>query len=250
MSSNCLLESLLSSEFSLDYLLQDISWGILSLTALQALWICVLSHFSHVQLFATPWTVAHQAPLSLGFSRQEYWSGLPFVKFPKSLVFKIVFLPEMATRWQDFFMPKSGSSVKRSLHERSLPGCKWEGNDCSRKKHPRAGVLLILPHYPSHPEKSQHMQKHTTEGAVVQSWGSSKEGDWRCKPQHWDPWRTGDSSKDLQPRGPIILWVHWPWLGCQMARLVLWTVVPCRRTRHFRSKTAPFLAHPSQLPQP
>ena len=33
---------------------------------------------SRVQLFATPWTVAHQAPLSLGFPRQEYWSGLPF----------------------------------------------------------------------------------------------------------------------------------------------------------------------------
>ena len=31
-----------------------------------------------VQLFATPWTVAHQAPPSMGFSRQEYWSGLPF----------------------------------------------------------------------------------------------------------------------------------------------------------------------------
>ena len=40
--------------------------------------LCVLSHFSHVRLFATPWTVAHQAPLSLGFSRQEYWHGLPF----------------------------------------------------------------------------------------------------------------------------------------------------------------------------
>ena len=38
---------------------------------------CVLSLFSHVQLFATPWTVACQAPLSMGFSRQEYWSGLP-----------------------------------------------------------------------------------------------------------------------------------------------------------------------------
>ena len=33
---------------------------------------------SHVRLFATPWTVAYQAPLSVGFSRQEYWSGLPF----------------------------------------------------------------------------------------------------------------------------------------------------------------------------
>ena len=37
----------------------------------------VLSHFSCVQHFATPWTAAHQAPLSMGFSRQEYWSGLP-----------------------------------------------------------------------------------------------------------------------------------------------------------------------------
>ena len=39
---------------------------------------CVLSCFSPVQLFATPWTIAHQAPLSMGFSRQEQWSGEPF----------------------------------------------------------------------------------------------------------------------------------------------------------------------------
>ena len=38
---------------------------------------CILSRFSHVQLFATPWTVTHQAPLSMGFSRQEYWRRLP-----------------------------------------------------------------------------------------------------------------------------------------------------------------------------
>ena len=37
----------------------------------------VLTHFSRVWLFATPWTVACQAPLFLGFSRPEYWSGLP-----------------------------------------------------------------------------------------------------------------------------------------------------------------------------
>ena len=47
-----------------------------------ALWcyrerVCVKS-LSRVQLFVTPWTVAHQAPLSMGFSRQEYCSGLPF----------------------------------------------------------------------------------------------------------------------------------------------------------------------------
>ena len=38
----------------------------------------LLSRFSHVQLCATPETAAHEAPLSLGFSRQEHWSGLPF----------------------------------------------------------------------------------------------------------------------------------------------------------------------------
>ena len=39
---------------------------------------CEVSSLSCVQLFATPWTVAHQALPSMGFSRQEYWSGLPF----------------------------------------------------------------------------------------------------------------------------------------------------------------------------
>ena len=37
----------------------------------------MLSHFSHIQFFMTLWAVALQDPLSLGFSRQEYWSGLP-----------------------------------------------------------------------------------------------------------------------------------------------------------------------------
>ena len=39
--------------------------------------VCMLSRFSRVRFFVTPWTVAHQALLSMGFSRQDYWSGLP-----------------------------------------------------------------------------------------------------------------------------------------------------------------------------
>ena len=39
--------------------------------------LCMLSHFSCVQFFAILWSVAHQAPLSMGFSRQEYWNGFP-----------------------------------------------------------------------------------------------------------------------------------------------------------------------------
>ena len=41
--------------------------------------LLLLSRFSHVQLCATPQTAAHQAPLSLGVSRQEHWSGLPYM---------------------------------------------------------------------------------------------------------------------------------------------------------------------------
>ena len=37
----------------------------------------LVTHISHIRLFSTPWTVAHQSPLSMGLSRQEYWSGLP-----------------------------------------------------------------------------------------------------------------------------------------------------------------------------
>ena len=46
----------------------------------KTLWLemlLLLSHFSHVRLFMTLWTVACQAPLSVEYSRQEYWSGLP-----------------------------------------------------------------------------------------------------------------------------------------------------------------------------
>ena len=45
-------------------------------------YVCMLSRFSCVQLFATPWTVAGQAPLSVGFSRQEYCNGLPCLPPP------------------------------------------------------------------------------------------------------------------------------------------------------------------------
>ena len=57
-----------------------ITWNLPSITLI-LFHLCLqllLCRFSGVWLFATPWTVAHQTPLSMGFSRQEYWSGLPF----------------------------------------------------------------------------------------------------------------------------------------------------------------------------
>ena len=59
-------------------LLQSPHWSFLSHTANFALLLLLLSHFSCVRLCAIPQTAAHQAPPSLGFSRQEHWSGLPF----------------------------------------------------------------------------------------------------------------------------------------------------------------------------
>ena len=48
------------------------------------MYMLVVQSLSHVHLFVTAWTVAHQALMSMGFHRQEYWSGLPFPT-PKDL---------------------------------------------------------------------------------------------------------------------------------------------------------------------
>ena len=68
--------------------------------------MCACSVASRVQLFATLWTIAHQAPLSMGFSRQEYWSGFPFPSpgdlYPGSRVPALAggFFTTGATWWQ------------------------------------------------------------------------------------------------------------------------------------------------------
>ena len=53
-------------------------WNGIFLAQLLEYFVVVDQSLSHVYLFVTPWTVARQAPLSVGFPRQEYWSGLPF----------------------------------------------------------------------------------------------------------------------------------------------------------------------------
>ena len=59
---------------------------------------------SHVRLFVTPWTIAYQAPLSLGFSRQEYWSGLPFPS-PGDLLYPGI-EPRSPALWADALSTK------------------------------------------------------------------------------------------------------------------------------------------------
>ena len=69
--------------------------------------VCVLSH---VQFFATPWIVAYQAPLSMRFSRQEYWSGL---SFPSPGV-----LPDPGIEWESL----SSSALAGGFFTTEPPG--------------------------------------------------------------------------------------------------------------------------------
>ena len=65
-------------------------------------WIVKVKSLSHVWLFAAPWTAAYQAPPSMGFSRQEYWSGLPLPSlngFPYFLQFKSEFCNKEFMIW-------------------------------------------------------------------------------------------------------------------------------------------------------
>ena len=64
------------SEFFRIHVSQPASTKCKSVLVLFEYTLCVLSHFCCVRLFATLWTQARQAPLSMGFSRQEYWSEL------------------------------------------------------------------------------------------------------------------------------------------------------------------------------
>ena len=70
--------------------------------------------FSCVQLFVTPWTVGHQAPLSMEFSRQEYWSGLPFPS-PGDLPdpeIEPIFPEAPALQADSLLLSQQGSSLK------------------------------------------------------------------------------------------------------------------------------------------
>ena len=84
--------------------------------------------FSHVQLFATPWTIARQTPLSMGFSSQEYWSRLPFpspgdipnpgiepVSLPTPALAGILFTTEPPEKPKPQFM--TSTTVQLSLSE-------------------------------------------------------------------------------------------------------------------------------------
>ena len=76
----------------------------------------MLSHFSHVQQFATLWTITHQVSLCMEFSRQEYWSGLPCPSpqdLPNSGI-EPVSLPSPAVADGFFTISATWEAIKRS----------------------------------------------------------------------------------------------------------------------------------------
>ena len=95
-------------------MLSHVFWGLLK----ECMHVCVLSCFSRVWLLVTLWTVAHKTPLSMGFSRQEYWSGLPCPPpedFPKRGIIFIIFL----LIWNWWLGPKAESKeVWKTSHFR------------------------------------------------------------------------------------------------------------------------------------
>ena len=69
-------------------------------------WKVKVKSLSRVQLLATPWTAAHQAPLSMGFSRQEYWSGVPLLGTSYQLVHSMWTEPPYSDS-SESFLPES-----------------------------------------------------------------------------------------------------------------------------------------------
>ena len=101
---------------------------------------CVLSCFSHVWLFVTLWTLAHQATLSMGFSRQEYWNGLPTLLQGIFLIqgYNLHLLPLL--HWQvDSLSPVPGgaSGKEPACQRRRYKGCTfdpWVGKSFAKGK--------------------------------------------------------------------------------------------------------------------
>ena len=73
---------------------RTLEWGAISFSNAWK-WKVKVKSLSHVRLLATPWTAAYQAPLPMGFSRQEYWSGL-LLPSPKSLLSDVY----LSTDWR------------------------------------------------------------------------------------------------------------------------------------------------------
>ena len=93
-------------------------------------WLNLLNHFSRVWLLVTPWTVAHQAPQSMRFSRQEYWSRLPYpspgdLPNPRYRTTPVSYISYIS-RWILYHWPTREAQVLTAPHQKCKSGhCTW-----------------------------------------------------------------------------------------------------------------------------
>ena len=84
--------------------------------------VCMLSRFSRAQFCVTPWTVACQAPPSMGFSRQEYWSELPFPSPSTSPNLLQLYVHKHSISWKHLdFRPKKSREHSRTDFSHKIP---------------------------------------------------------------------------------------------------------------------------------
>ena len=107
----------------------------------------MLSRFSRVQLLVTPWTVARQPPLSMGFSRQEHWSGQVIV-LTLSWYIGVRVLESVSVSSVDMHLPLGpdlpSGSVQMGVMWSSLAGVTFSGYSCLVQGHPLGITALYL----------------------------------------------------------------------------------------------------------
>ena len=108
--------------------------------------LLLLSRFSHVRLCATPWTAAYQAPPSMGFSRQEYWNGVPLpspangnsshqIKRRLLLGRKVMTNQDSILKSRDITLPTKGHLVKAMVFSVVMHGCEsWTIKKAERQR--------------------------------------------------------------------------------------------------------------------
>ena len=100
--------AVLSSNFYTCWDVKRTPWELVIDPAIPPLGLLLLSHFSRVRPCATPWMAAHQAPPSLGFSRQEHWSGLLVPSPPLGIY------PDKTIIWKDMYPDVHCSTIYNS----------------------------------------------------------------------------------------------------------------------------------------
>ena len=83
-------------------------------------WKGKVKSLSRVRLFPTPWTAAYQAPPSMGFSRREYWSGVPLPS-PRVEGNILISPPEAARRWDAVSLSSSAGEGESNAERRAFP---------------------------------------------------------------------------------------------------------------------------------